>query len=306
MHSRKKILRRISKKAGRRSSVSAKRNLVIGIDAGGTKIRGVLMRGTTILKRSEIFYNTKRITKELFLDSLYTAIEQLETTHVSRIGIGLPGTITNNRVVGAGNVKILSKIDVKKLVEKKYKTRVLLDNDVKVALRAEAHNHKQYNSLFMITLGTGIGGAWWLDKKIMRGEFGTAYEAGHIIMDKTPKHLYELEDFCGRKFFLRKGYDPLVSETKARTGNAMHKKLWHEFGTNLGIILANIANLIEPDAIIIGGGMAHAWPLYIATARKTMKRLILSKTARSRVRIVKTKSHKWIGALGAAMMAQGK
>ena len=284
----------------------AKMKYVIGIDAGGTKIRGVLMQGKTILKRSEVFYNTRRITKKLFLDSLFSVIEQLGTANVSRIGIGLPGTITNNRVVGAGNVKILSKIDVKNLVGKKYKTRVLLDNDVKVALRAEVRDHKQYNSLFMITLGTGIGSAWWLDGKIMRGEFGTAYEAGHIIMDKTPKHLYELEDFCGRKFFLRKGYDPLASETKARAGNAMHKKLWHEFGTNLGIILANIANLIEPDAVVIGGGMSHAWPLYIKTARETMKRLILSKTARSRVRIVKTKSHKWVGALGAAMMAQGE
>ncbi len=283
-----------------------KMKYVIGIDAGGTKIRGVLMSGKTILKRSEIFYNTTHITKQLFLKSLFAAIDQLTIKDVSRIGIGLPGTITNNRVVGAGNVKILSHIDVKKLVEKKYKTRVLLDNDVKVALRADASNHKQYNSLFMLTLGTGIGGAWWLNGKIMRGQFGTAYEAGHIIMDKTPKHLYELEDFCGRKFFLRKGYDPLVSETKARAGNAMHKKLWHEFGTNLGIILANIANLIEPDAIVIGGGISHAWPLYIKTARKTMRRLILSKTARSHVRIVKTKSHKWIGAVGAAMMAQGK
>lgn len=302
----KKILNHKSEKIVHRSSVAAMHNLVIGIDAGGTKIRGVLMQGAKILKRSEVYHHMLRLTEKKFLESLYATLDALYRPGISRIGIGLPGTITDNRVVGAGNVKILSRIDVKKIVEKKYKTRVLLDNDVKVALRAELPHYKRNASVFMMTLGTGIGGAWALNHAIMRGGFGTAYEIGHMITDKTPKHLYELEDFCARKFFKHQHFDPYASEMKARAGNMAHKKLWRQFGENLGIALANIVNFIEPEVIIIGGGMSHAWPLYIATARKTMKRLILSKTARSRVRIVKTKSHKWIGALGAAMMAQGE
>ncbi len=281
-------------------------HLAIGIDAGGTKIRGVLMRGTAILKRAEFFHPQKTLTKKIFLGSLYTVIDRLYSTRVSNIGIGLPGVITNNRVVGAGNVKILTRIDVKKIVEQKYKTRVALDNDVKVALRAELPFHTRFASVFMLTLGTGIGAAWSLDGHIMRGGFGTAYEIGHLITDKTPNHLYELEDFCARKFFMRKRLDPLASEMKARQGSVTHKKLWRQFGENLGIALANIVNFIEPEVIIIGGGMSHAWPLYIATARATMKHLVLSNVARAKVRIKKTRSHKWIGAIGAAMLAQEK
>jgi glucokinase len=223
---------------------------------------------------------------------------------VGKIGIGLPGSITNSRVAGAGNVTVLTKIDVKKLVEQRYKTPVVLDNDVKAALRAEVPSYRKYQSIFMLTLGTGIGSAWWYGGKVMRGSFSTAYELGHMVIDVAAKK--KLEKYsCARGFFLSRGIkDSLESEIKARQGSLYHKKLWQEFGFNLGVVLANIVNLIEPELIIIGGGMNHAWPLFIQEARKAMRYFVISAPARRKVKVVKSKNAKWNGAIGAAYLAK--
>jgi len=276
----------------------------IGIDAGGTKIRGVLMAGNKILKRAEKLHGTPYPTRKIFLDSLFCVIDSLYSPKTKTIGIGLPGIVTGNKIVGAGNVHILSKLNIKKLIQKKYKAKVVLDNDVKTALRAEARLMPQYASIFMLTLGTGIGGAWWHNRQIMKGSFGTAYELGQMVVDKNKKHFFELEDFCARKFFKTRGFPPLVSERKARTGSARHKALWRGYGENLGIALANVTNLIEPEVIVIGGGLNHAWPLFMPQTKKTFKKLVLSPLAGQKTKIIKTKLGKWSGAVGAGILAR--
>lgn len=274
---------------------------IVGIDAGGTKIRGVLACENKVLKRVEALHHSKIVTAKKFLKTLFSVLDKLQKPHIIAVGIGLPGTITDNQVMGAGMVKALNQIDIKKSIEEKYKTRVFLDNDVNVALRAESKNLKQYNSIFMLTLGTGIGGGWFKDGTIMRGSFSTAYEIGQMIIDTQLQKAFE-KYACGAEFFRNKGYDPIESEHKARAGNMTHKKLWQEFGTNLGIALANTANLIEPEAFVIGGGLAHAWPLFIPHTRRTMKKLILSLVARKKIKIIKAKLGKWGGAIGAMIL----
>jgi len=310
------------------------RKLIIGIDAGGTKIRGVLMSADKIIKRAEMFHGVSRVTKVIFLRTLYAVLDALyvrprtvqlsgagaRVEKVAAIGIGLPGIIAHNRVVGAGNVKVLTTLNIQKLARDKYHTNVVLDNDVKVALRAEAEafnvkpksrgikqrgtkQFSKYKSIFMLTLGTGIGAAWWRNGEVMRGSFGTAYEFGQMVLDKKKNHFLKLEDFCARKFFKTKGITPLVSEQKARAGSTYHKKLWREFGNNLGIALANVINLIEPECIIIGGGIAHAWPLFAPAMKRTAKKFTLSKPARKKTKFTQAKLGKWSGAIGAALLA---
>ncbi len=299
------------------------KKLVIGIDAGGTKIRGVLMVGNKVIKRAEMFHGVSRVTKVIFLHTLYAVLDALYVKKVVAIGIGLPGIVAHNRVIGAGNVKVLTTLNIQKLVRDKYHTNVVLDNDVKVALRAEAEafnvkpksrgakqrgtkQFPKYKSIFMLTLGTGIGAAWWQNNEIVKGSFGTAYELGQMILNKKKNHFLELEDFCSRKFFKTKGITPLISEQKARAGNTYHKKLWKQFGENLGIALANIINLIEPECIIVGGGIAHAWPLFAPAMKRTAKKFTLSRIARQKTKFAQAKLGKWSGAIGAALLAQQK
>lgn len=287
-----------------KSKISS-RPLVIGIDAGGTKVRGVLMSDKKILKKSEKLHDAAIITKEVFLNTLLKVIDELWDKKIKRIGLGLPGPVENNKVKPGGRVKSLNQIDFEKLLEKKYKTDVVLDNDVKTALRFEVLQYKKFNSIFMITLGTGIGGAWWLNNKIMKGSFSSGYEIGQMVFEKNNPEAFEVK-LSGRGFFRNLKTLPIESENAARRGNLYHKKIWREFGRNLGLALANLINLIEPELIVVGGGIVHAWPLFAPDARKTIQKLVLSPQARKKTKIVKAVDDRWAGAIGAVMMAQSK
>ncbi len=281
----------------------AKQNLVIGVDAGGTKVRSVLMSGKKILEKSEKLHDAAIVTKEVFLNTLLKTIDEVWDKKTKRIGLGLPGPVENNKVRPGGRVKSLNQIDFEKLLQKRYQTDVVLDNDVKTALRFEVPKFKKFNSIFMITLGTGIGGAWSLNGKIMRGSFSSGFEIGQMIFDKNNPEAFEVK-LSGRGFFRNLKTLPIESESAARKGNLYHKKLWREFGRNLGLTLANLINLLEPELIVIGGGIVHAWPLFIPETKKTVKKYVLSPRARTKTQITKAVDDRWAGAIGAAMMAQ--
>jgi predicted NBD/HSP70 family sugar kinase len=67
-----------------------------------------------------------------------------------------------------------------------------------------------------------------------------------------------------------------------------------------------LINLIEPELIVVGGGIVHAWPLFAPDAREIIQKLVLSPQARKKTKIVKAVDDRWAGAIGAAMMAQEK
>jgi predicted NBD/HSP70 family sugar kinase len=118
-----------------------------------------------------------------------------------------------------------------------------------------------------------------------------------MILDN--KNFLNVEQFCSEKFFKNKKIDPLQSEILARGKDKNHQKLWQEFGKNLGIIIGNLGNLLEPELFLIGGGLSHAWPLFISNTKKTAKDLILSPYAKKNLKIIKQKNIKFAGAIGA-------
>ena len=292
------------KKPIRHLPFAIRHNLVIGIDSGGTKIRGVLASGKRIIKRAEALHESQIPSAKQFLKTLFSVIDRLYTPQIKAICIGIPGVISKQqKIIGEGVVKSLKNIDIKQVIEKKYHTKVVLENDVKSALAAEAQKAKGRQSIFMLTLGTGIGAGWSLNGKIMKGSFDSAYEIGSMIIDISNLKGWEKE-LCGAGFFRSRGYDPIGSEERARAGNMFHKKLWEEFGKNLGIALSNIINLIEPELIIIGGGLIHAWDLFMPQTKQTIKQCVLSPIARQKTKIIKAKLGKWSGAIGAAILAK--
>ncbi len=273
-----------------------KPQLVIGLDIGGTKIRGVLMAGNKILKKAERKYSNKPNTK-IFQETLFKVLDSLYKKEVKKIGIGIAGVVANNQVIAAGNLKVSIGFDFEKIIKNKYQTEVFLTNDVNASLLYELKNFKSVSSIFMLTLGTGVGGAYYADNRINKGSFDSAYEIGMMILDN--RGLLNVEQFCSEKFFKNKKIDPLQSEILARGKDKNHQKLWQEFGKNLGIIIGNLGNLLEPELFLIGGGLSHAWPLFISNTKKTAKDLILSPYAKKNLKIIKQKNIKFAGAIGA-------
>ncbi|MBI1974906.1 MAG: ROK family protein [Parcubacteria group bacterium] len=297
-----------SKPTGR--DPDAKR-LGIGIDIGGTKIRGVLHDGRRIKTRAERKYAHKPPHKKDFLISLFGVVDELLDQTLRKrlrgIGVGSAGVIAKERIWAAGNLDVVNRIDIKKELVRRYKVPVRLTNDVKTAALGEWRLGAGRNtrSLVMITVGTGTGGAHILNGEIQRGAFDSAYEVGNMILDSRRTRERERADFewfTSEKFFHSKGLDPIVAEAQARHGNKEMKKLWRMYGEYLGMGIANLINVIEPEIVVIGGGIAHAWPLFAPRMKQMVKRFVGSPFAKRYTKIVRAELGRDAGAIGAALL----
>ncbi len=287
------------------------KKLAIGLDIGGTKIRGIIFDGKKVIFRKEYIYPRKPPNKREFFRAVFEVTDQLskstEAARILGIGIGTAGIISANQVFPGPNLKAVAGMDLIKKLRKRYLVPVKIQNDVKTAALAEylLGAAKNYKSMVMITLGSGLGGAYIKDGEIQRGSFSSAYEMGFIIIDSKNAlkgKRGDFEWFCSEKFFITRGIDPIDAEIKARRGNFSMKKLWQEFGKYLGIGVASIINIIEPEIFVIGGGISNAWPLFASTMKKTARKLIISPPAKQKTKIVNSKLGKDAGAIGAALM----
>lgn len=285
--------------------------LAIGIDIGGTKIRGIIFDGRKIIGVAEKKYRQKPPGKREFLDALFGVIDELVQwtgrQAVRGIGLGVPGAIAKDRVRAAGNFPVLSRIDLKKVLSRRYRLHILMDNDAKAAAIAEWRlgAAKNIRSMVMLTLGTGVGGAYIKDGVLQRGAFDTAYEIGFMVIDASRARKGQrgdLEWFTSEKFFRSKGLEPLEARNLSRRGNQKMRALWQEYGEYLGIGIANIMNTLEPARIVIGGNIAYAWPFFAPSMKQIAKRLVLSPIARQKTKIVRAKLGPDAGAIGAALL----
>jgi glucokinase len=193
-----------------------------------------------------------------------------------------------------------------------------MENDARCFTLAEAMMWagKGYGIVLGITLGSGIGGGLVMAKiktknpkfKIYKGAFGGAGEIGHMVLDfKGPKCSCGsngcFEKYASEKFIKTKSkLSSIELEERAKNGIGYAKKIYEEFGRNLGVGLANLVNVLDPEIIVIGGGFAKSAFLILEPARKEMKKRILSTESRKNVKIEITKLGDFAGALGSALL----
>ncbi len=275
----------------------------IGIDIGGTNMRAILFKDNKIL----FDYNlaTPQNDKESFLIMFKALIEPLlekanqERLEVKGIGVGIAGIYNFNqdKIIFSPNIKIIEGLSLKEEIKKLFNlNKIILDNDTNCFLLAESKLGavRDYNNVLGITIGTGIGGSWLLNKKIYQGIHGTAMELGHIIADSND--LITLEQSFQK---LTKNNPKLLSE-KAKYGDKLAESLFKELGKILGIALANIINLIDPQIIVIGGGVIESSNLFMSEVEKYKTQFTISPLAK-KTKIIKAKL-KNSGAIGAALL----
>jgi len=222
----------------------------IALDIGATKILAGLLKNNKVIK------TVKKTTlsdkpKKTILNNIENIIRELWQSDITEIGIGFAGQIDSTRgvVVSTGNFhSSFSNIPLKKILEKKFKVKVYIDNDVKCFAKAENKYGwgKQYKNFISLTIGTGIGGAIVVDNKIITGKNNLAGEVGHIkingiwIDTKNKEFVWE----------------------KIASGRAW-EKINEKYGKNKAdkIIISNIsqglsilATILNPDVFILGGG----------------------------------------------------
>ncbi len=272
----------------------------LGIDVGASKIHYVLLQGDERLSEGE--FSSLPQTKENFLQVCQNIAQETKANPAERVGIGLPGTIHKGESLDfVPNFPALLGWNIKESLEKILAAPVVLINDAKAFTYAEARvgTARNFRHIVGLTLGSGLGSGIVANGILYLGK-GSAGEIAHTLVDIDRNE--EAEDLVSAKFFKKLGKEPQKLYQEAKGGDAQAKAVFKKFGQNLGIIIANVVNTLNPEVIVLGGGIANSFDFFVESARETAYKLIVEPESK-KVKILKTALGPSAGALGAALLA---
>ncbi|MDD5528038.1 MAG: ROK family protein [Patescibacteria group bacterium] len=273
----------------------------IGIDIGGTNIKSVLFNGEkTVMDYS---LGTPKDSLEHLIIMILALIEPLakkaeeDKVKIKGIGLGVPGIADpyGAKVIDAPNLPLLNGIKLAEILEQRINLPVKMDNDTECFLRAEATfgAAAKFKNIYGITVGTGIGGAWWINGNIYYGAHGFS-EPGRMIVDF--KEQVNLESAYQK---LTQN-NPLNLAMENYRGDELARRSFDEVGRFLGLACANIINLLDPEAIIFGGGVMASADLFLPELKKTIDEKVVKTSGKTK--ILKSKLGLEAGAIGAALL----
>ncbi len=254
---------------------------VIGIDIGGTKILGGVIGSNGDLIKFKETSTDANLGRDHILKKLFGVLDDLFDTDIEGIGIGSAGRINFNTgevIYATDNLPGWTGINLKEIISQKYKTKTIVDNDVNAAIIGEnwVGSAKNYRDILMITLGTGVGGAIILDSKLIRGSHFSAAEIGHTILYPDGKKCNCGQNGCAEQYIsgtaIYKRYNELVGSNLVNSAkdvfdlcmknDKISRLVVDEFVKSLSLLIFNIRNFIDPEIIILGGGVTNSKDLW--------------------------------------------
>lgn len=300
----------------REEDVSAQHEAV-GIDLGGTQIKAVLVdkTGTVLRREARPTYDTGESSGD-WAENVRTMAEGFG--RVFPVGLCAPGLTAPDRrsiALMPGRLRGLERLDWTTFLGRQQ--LVPVTNDAHASLLAEAWRGAAhgYRDVIMLTLGTGVGGAVIADGKLLRGHIGRAGHLGHTCLniDGPPDVVGtpgSLEDFIGNHNVAQRtgGRFRTTHEliAAASTGDASAERLWMRSVRALACAIASFVNILDPEAVVIGGGIAAAGETLFVPLRAQLDQMEW-RPAGHAVKILPALLGEWAGAIGAAREAfQGK
>lgn len=308
--------------------------LVFAADLGGTHLRAA-----SVDCGGKIHHRTKQPTPQTekpdeIVQALVEAALECERQSagvgsIQAISVVVPGTVNTSDgvVIKAPNVPSLDGFRLAAALKSELNWPTLLENDANAAAIGEMWQGagRDYKTMICITLGTGVGGGIVLDGKLWRGVDGSAGEVGHIGVDPfagipcTCGSRGCLEVYASATAIVRMTREArpryphsslhtskdLSSETVYKAGlqgDELALEVFRRMGVYLGIGLATLVNLLNPEMIVIGGGLANGWELF----QKHMHQQVIERAfplPARRVKIVQAECGDDAGLLGAARIA---
>ena len=266
----------------------------IGIDLGGTNLRVAL-----VSEEGEIVRKLKMPSSEQVFDSVLKAIEEVKQAEVVGIGLGSAGIVDRRRgrVFAAPNLQSIEGSDLVRDIRNRFGIPVVIENDANVAALGEktAGAGRGFDHFVLLTLGTGIGGGIIHRGKLLK----VSAEFGHMSInadaEKCPcGNNGCLENYASARTMIakavsmiEKGTESLLKECckgsiykitpediyrAALDGDTLAREILRDAGRFLGVGLANIINIMSPEAIILAGGLIGAWNIYVQEAIKEASR----------------------------------
>jgi len=247
----------------------------IGIDLGGTKTEGIILNDNLEpIERKRI--STPQNDYNAILNSVVDLVNDLKTkTNDSTIGICTPGAISKKTgLIKNSNTQCLIGMPLKEDLEKALGQKVSMENDANCFAMAEAKMGaaKDYDVVFGVIMGTGVGGGIVINKKIHQGRTNIAGEWGHHTLHQNGNKCYCGKNGCVETYIsgpaLEKRWNELTGKKDSLPqiiqnlddDKAIQWK--NEFLHNFGTALANVIDILDPDAIVLGGGVSNVSFLY--------------------------------------------
>jgi len=314
------------------------KDIAIGVDLGGTNMRGILVDAKGVIINQLKCRSQVKRGKEIAINKLLDLIQKLiaqsvSLGHLIGIGVGAPGPLDVKKGIihFAPNLPGWKEVYLKKILKEKFNMKVVLENDANAAAWGERcfGAGKGINNLVCFTLGTGIGGGIIIDGKIYHGNNFVSAEFGHMTVNKdgplcncgnrgcleayssatgirnrikdkikkgiTSQFFTNIDNYLNESVSLKS-----IFET-ARMGDDLTKNIVEDAITYLGIAMANIANLLNPEMIIVTGGISREGENLMIPLKKVVKKRTLSSNYQF-LKIVTGELGDFAGALGAAAL----
>lgn len=308
----------------------------IGVDVGGTKIAAAVVDGAgTIIAREQL--PTDAGAAQAIVAAITKVCLQLHAAApaAAAVGVGAAGLVDVARgvILGAPNISWRD-LHLKAMLSDRLGVPVIVDNDANVAALGEALHGggRGAGDQLMVTVGTGIGGGIIIGGHIYRGHYGLGAEIGHIVLDPNGPpcgcgnrgcwEQYASGTAIGRLARERIAEAPessLISkaggDASAITGEVVGEaavagelfaiEIVAEAGRMLGVGMASLVNIFDPEVLVVGGGAAAGLgELLLAPARDAMASFIIGREWRTPVRVVGAALGNDAGVVGAAALAR--
>lgn len=305
---------------------------VIGVDVGGTKIAAGRL-GTDLTVEESLTVPTPSGGRAV-LEAISAVVGSLATgasDAVTAVGVGLPATIdAHTGIVGASNHTGMDGMHARDLLHGHIGYPVHVDNDGNLAALAEHRlgAGRGHSDMVLLTIGTGIGGGLILGGRLFRGGAGQGAELGHVVVKgdgprcqgDCPNHGC-IETMCSgtslgrdlRAFAQASPGTPLAAldadgNLDSRSGLALAEQgdagavsVFAAAGRWLGVAVASLTNVLDPDIVVIGGGVSAAGDLLLGPAREEYQRRALPPTRRAPLVLAHLRAD--AGMVGAGILA---
>ena len=314
------------------SSDTASAVPTVGLDIGGTKVLGVLLDA-----RGEVLKEQRRLSPHAGVDALVataTAIVADLAQPASPVGVGAAGLVNHNgEVLYSPNLPTVRHAHLREALATSTHHPLVVDNDANVAARGEiAYGAARgLQHALLVTLGTGIGGGMLINGELYRGAHGFGAEVGHITVERGgplcacgERGHWEaiasgnalgrmareaIEQGKGAAILAAAGgaVDAVTGvqfEQAARAGDADAHALLEAYADNVALGLAALANILDPEVIVIAGGMVELGPLLFRPLEAAFLQHIEGGHDRPKIPIVPAELGERAGAVGAAVLAR--
>jgi len=310
--------------------------LTIGVDLGGTNTRAGL-----VTEQGEIRGRSRGATRldlgsEGVIDGIVTCVREaaedggVSLEDVSAVGVGAPGPLDpfEGVIISPENLQCMHNVPLRECLETSLSVPVKVDNDANMAAFGEQWlgAGRDVDHFLCVTLGTGVGGGWISDGKVMQGFNGNAAEVGHVTLDHTGPlcpcgNRGCLEMYASATAMVRRTRERLEAEDletmlevegltterifeAAEGGDAFAEEMFRETGFLLGVGLVSVLNVLNVRVIALGGGLARAGDRIFGPVQETLaERGTVG--VKEHVSVIPTELGDDAGILGAARLVRG-